>query len=184
MEWCKDRVNLRNHQRLVAPTNWIKITSDASTWGWGTVCRGITTGGPWSQDKTSYHINYLEILAAFLALQSFMKDLPHSLTVYLYMDNTSLVCYLNCREGTTSPSLNHLAKETWKWCMSRNISLVANHLPGRLKTIRVQDDKGQMGFAIASQYLPQGPEGPVCTQTDMSTTNIFQLETRSSGSSN
>ena len=56
---------------------------------------------------------------------------------------------------------------------------------------RVQDDKGQMGLAIASQYLLQYQSemwpirsGPVCIQTDTSTANIFQLETRSSGSSN
>ena len=70
-----------------------------------------------------------------LALQSFMKDLPHPLTVYLYMDNTSAISYFNCRGGTTSPSLCNLAKETWQWCMSQNISLVANHLPGHLNTV-------------------------------------------------
>ena len=91
--------------------------------------------GPWSQDETSYHINYLEMLAAFLALQSLTKDLPHCLTVYLYMDNTSAISYLNRRGGTTFPSLSYLAKETWQWCMSWNISLVANHLPGYLNTV-------------------------------------------------
>ena len=64
-----------------------------------------------------------------------MKDLPHPLTVYFYMDNTSAVSYLNRRGGTTSPSPNHLAKETWQWCMSQNIPLVANHLPGRLNIV-------------------------------------------------
>ena len=135
LKWWIDQANLWNHRSLVAPVNWIKITSDASTWGWGAVCRGVTTGGPWSQDETSYHINYLEMLAAFLALQSFTKDLPHPLTVYLYMDNTSAISYLNRRGGTTSLSLSYLAKETWQWCMSRNISLVANHLPGHLNTV-------------------------------------------------
>ena len=65
---------------------------------WEAVCRGVTTGGSWSQDKTFYHINYLEILAAFLALFSFTKDLLHPLTVYLYMENTLAVCYLNRKE--------------------------------------------------------------------------------------
>ena len=30
---------------------------------------------------------------------------------------------------------SYLAKETWQWCMSQNISLVANHLPGHLNTV-------------------------------------------------
>ena len=38
--------------------------------------------GPWYQDETSYYINYLEMLAAFLALQSFTKDLLHPFTVF------------------------------------------------------------------------------------------------------
>ena len=99
------------------------------------VCRGVTTEGPWSLDETSYHINYLEMLAAFLALQSFMKDLPYPLTVNLYMDNTSATSYLKHRGGITSPSLSYVAKETWQWCMYRDISLVANHLPRQFNTV-------------------------------------------------
>ena len=30
--------------------------------------RTLVTGGPWSQTEALYHINYLEMLAAFLAL--------------------------------------------------------------------------------------------------------------------
>ena len=43
LKWWIEQANLWNHQSLVAPVNWIKITSDASTWGWGAVCRGVTT---------------------------------------------------------------------------------------------------------------------------------------------
>ena len=55
---------------------------------------------------------------------------------------------------------------------------------------RVQDDKGQMGLAITPQNLPEDQSemgsicsGPVCIQTHTPTASIFQLETRSSGSS-
>ena len=71
--------------------------------------------GSWSQDKTSYPINYLEMLAAFLHFNPSQKTFdPHPLTVYLYMDNTSAFSYRNCacRGGTRSPSLSYLANET------------------------------------------------------------------------
>ena len=55
-----------------------------------------------------------------------------------------------------------------------------SRMPQHSSGYRVQDDKGQMGLAIASQCLPQhqsemGPicSGPVCIQTDTSTVNIF-----------
>ena len=59
-----------------------------------------------------YYINYLEMLAAFLALQCFTKYTPRPLIVYLYMDNTTAILCLNLKGGTTSPSLCMLAKQT------------------------------------------------------------------------
>ena len=43
------------------------ITSDASNTGWG-ACQGdITTGGTWSAQEMMHYINYLKLLAVFLA---------------------------------------------------------------------------------------------------------------------
>ena len=36
----------------------ITITTDASNLGWGAVCSGTKTGGPWSKDEADFHINY------------------------------------------------------------------------------------------------------------------------------
>jgi len=48
------------------------IESDTSNKGWGAVLNGQTrTGGFWSAEEESHHINYLELLAAFLAFQAF-----------------------------------------------------------------------------------------------------------------
>ena len=38
--------------------------------------------------------------------------------------------YINKLEGTASQELNHLTKDLWTWCLSRNISLQATHLAG------------------------------------------------------
>ena len=43
------------------------IESDASTRGWGAVLNTQTqTGGVWSEQKATNHINHLELSAAFL----------------------------------------------------------------------------------------------------------------------
>ena len=78
------------------------------------------------------------MIAAFLALQFFTKNTPRSLTVYL---NAAAVSYLNRKGGTTSSSLCMLAKQTWQWCMSQNISLVANHLPGHLNSVADRESR-------------------------------------------
>ena len=134
LNWWMHQANLWNYRSLLTPPHTLKITTDASMWGWGAACQEITTGGPWSLMETSYHINYLELLAAFLAVQCFTKNHPRPLTIYLHMDNTTAIAYLNHKVGTTSPPLCNLAKQAWEWCMSQNITLVANHLPGYLNT--------------------------------------------------
>ena len=64
-------------------------------------------GGPWSKVENTYQINYLEMLAAFLALQCFIKEILQPLTVYLHvqMDNTTAISYLNHKGGIASLSL-------------------------------------------------------------------------------
>ena len=49
LNWWKEQASLWNARSLLPPANWIKLTTDASNWGWGAVCKEVTTGGPWSQ---------------------------------------------------------------------------------------------------------------------------------------
>ncbi len=46
----------------------LRLFSDASSWGWGALCSGSSTGGPWSFRESIRHINELELLAGFNAL--------------------------------------------------------------------------------------------------------------------
>ena len=97
--------------------------------GWGAVCRGIRTGGLWSQLERKNHINYLELLEAMFAVKSFARDMRNS-HVHLKMDNRMAVFYVNHMGGTCSPLMSRLATQLWQWCLERNISLTAEHLPG------------------------------------------------------
>ena len=108
------------------------LFTDASLEGWGVDFEGETTGGPWSleeryQDGVS--INYLELLAAFLALQSFCAQM-RSVHIGLRMDNTTAIAYITHMGGARSVLCNSLAKEIWQWCITRDIWLSASHVPG------------------------------------------------------
>ena len=106
------------------------MESDASNSGWGAACQGLRTGGRWTLSESVFHINYLELKAAFLALQTFMKQ-KNNVGVLLRMDNQTAIAYVNKMGGPTLSPLCILALQIWEWCMKRNITLHAEYLPGR-----------------------------------------------------
>ena len=51
-------------------THWDRmIELDASKMGWGAYSQGASTGDPRTAQESAQNINYLELLAAFLALK-------------------------------------------------------------------------------------------------------------------
>ena len=107
----------------------LMIESDASNMGWGAACQNERTGGLWSRKEALHLINYLELLAAFLALKSFMKGREDRI-ILLKMDNITGLTYINKMGGAHSHLLCSLAVEMWSWCLRRNIWVMAEHLPG------------------------------------------------------
>ena len=105
------------------------IDSDASLTSWGATSQNQRTGGPWSQTESKMHINCLELLAATLAVKTFLKNKTR-MSVLLRLDNTTAVAYINNLGGTVSKELVDLAKSLWMWCLKRNIHIIAPHLPG------------------------------------------------------
>ena len=140
LEWWWDHLSAWNGKTIMTDKPSVVIESDASTRGWGASCEGARTGGPWSSEERQWHINCLEALAAFHAVKCFVRD-KKSITVLLRMDNTTAVAYVNKLGGTVSLRLNIIAKELWLWCMNRDITLVAEHLPGVLNTIADQESR-------------------------------------------
>ena len=59
-------------------------------------------------------INELELLAAFNALKSFTER-ARDMSVRLYLDNMTSVCYLNNGGGSHSMILNSLSPIVIKW---------------------------------------------------------------------
>ena len=180
-----DRKSLSTPITLPAPS--VTIESDASNKGWGAVLNGQTrTGGIWSVQEQDHHINYLELLAAFLALQAFRKTWS-DIVVLCRLDNVTAVTYINQKGGTASKLLCQLAITIWNWCMARNISHSrtlagspqynsgrgVTHSPGSLRLNAqpacISENPGNNG--------PSG-SGPVCLSPDQTTSSLLQLESR------
>lgn len=129
LQWWIHHLRQHNAVSLYPFSADIIIACDSSLQGWGAVCEGIETGGTWCSEQIGFHINYLELLSAFLALQSFAK---HSVNagVLLYLDNKTAIAYINKEGGTQSQLLNSLAQEIWSYAEKRSLRLRAEHLPG------------------------------------------------------
>ena len=130
LSWWQEMLGRWNGKALLHQQESVIIRSDASLQGWGAVCNGVRTGGPWSQSEQQLHINCLELLAATLAVKSFLKDQEGS-SVLLQLDNQTAVAYINNMGGTVSPQLTDLAKALWLWALPTDIILSAEHIQGQ-----------------------------------------------------
>ena len=132
LEWWIDLKKAPLGAPVYHPDPTITIHSDASNKGWGAVLNGQSqTGGLWSPEEATHNINYLELLAAFLAIKAFGKAWQN-VTILLRLDNVTAVSYINQKGGTVSQLLCQLALTIWTWRVERNITLLAEHLPGHL----------------------------------------------------
>jgi ribonuclease HI len=109
------------------------ITSDASLTGWGATLEGRTARGLWGPDLQDRHINFLELMAVFLALKHFEQRIL-GWHVLIRTDNTTTMCYFNKQGGLRSRALDALARELTLWCFSRLRSVRASHVPGLLNS--------------------------------------------------
>ena len=107
------------------------ITTDASLSGWGATFDGRTARGLWDDSLKTAHINYLELMAVYLALQHFECWLT-GCHVLVKTDNTTTVSYINRQGGLRSLTLHVLARELILWCDRRLLSVRALHVPGLL----------------------------------------------------
>ena len=127
LEWCIQSLPQHNCRNIVPPTAHLVM---ASLEGWGATCKGTRTGGMWTREERQLPINVLELKVAFLALQVFASR-ETCIHVLLRIDNTTAIAYLNKRGGTHSQRVSDLAAQVWEWCLTRKITLQAEHIPGR-----------------------------------------------------
>ena len=109
-----------------------KIESDSSMTGYGghDLTNNTQFSGTWNLHEKTFHINYLELKAAFLSLKHFCGETKNE-HVQLFLDNTVAIKYLTKMGGRKS-RLNTLAREIWCWREKRNIWLAVFHIAGSL----------------------------------------------------
>jgi len=103
----------------------VTLEADASMLDWGAYCQGQRAGGPWTAQEQR-HINYLELMTVFLALQSFCST-SERIAVLLCQDNVTAISFLN-RRGRHL--LSDLTTQIWDWYIRKDIFIHAEHLPG------------------------------------------------------
>ena len=130
LQWWLSDLSHNCSAMIVKPEASIVIESDASMSGWGAVCQGVTTGGRWTSEEAGFHINWLELQAIFLALQSFLKD-KTNLSVLIRSDNRTAIAYLNKMGSPTQSQLCRLALKIWQWCLLRQIPPHVEYLAGK-----------------------------------------------------
>lgn len=76
------------------------------------------------------HINYLELLAAFIALKIFAKY-SFDCQILLRVDNSTAVAYINKMGGIQYPHLTEITRNIWDWCESKNLFVFASYIKSR-----------------------------------------------------
>ncbi|XP_038053575.1 uncharacterized protein LOC119726028 [Patiria miniata] len=141
-----------NGRHFLHPTPDLTLQTDASMSGWG-ACLHSTIGGRWTTLEQQHHINYLELLAVWYAIRSLLAE-RRDIHVLLQMDSSTAIAYINHQGGTHSVPMSRLAVKIWVWCLKRNITLAAQHIPGSQnitadRMSRVFDDRAEW------QLLPE-----------------------------
>ena len=129
LSWWLARKNIFKGNPIVPPKPDLTLTTDSSRMGWGAHLGQFVTQGTWSEQDKLQHINFLELKAILLALQTF-EDKVSAKVVKCFCDNTTACSYIANLGGTHSPTLLSLLQELISWCIQRNITLQATYLPG------------------------------------------------------
>ena len=118
----------------------ITLSSDASNLGWGCACTDSQSGGEGLPEGSSFHINYLELKAAYFVLKCFPREVVGK-HVRIMIDNTTAVACIS-RMGTShSESCNIMTQTIWRWCIENKVWVSASFIPGKENTAADKESK-------------------------------------------
>lgn len=92
---------------------------------------GRAVNGVWPPQLIHEHINYLELLAVWLALKHFLSFIKGQ-HVLVKTDTATVIAYISWQGGTCSLQLHQLARRLIVWSKTRLLSLSVTHVPGIL----------------------------------------------------
>jgi hypothetical protein len=118
----------------------ITLATDASELGYGAMIESgaplsaedqdLEFQGQWSDKEADRHNNWRELRAAVLAIQHFSNKFNwRQRKILVRTDNTVTLAYLN-RLGGKIPHLNEELIALHKFCKARDLTLVAEYIPG------------------------------------------------------
>lgn len=151
LQWWIENVKSKNGKPIRLRKATVLLQTDASLLGWGAYHKNSETsiGGRWSVYEAENHINYLELLAIFYALQSFCSQLS-DIHIRIQSDSTCAIAYINNMGGMASTQMDSLAKKIWNWCFERNIFLSASHISS---TLNVAADFSSRNFSDSTEWM-------------------------------
>jgi len=132
LKWWRANLSLLQGKPLtLLPPDMIIQSDAAKSGGWGAHCQGLKTGGQWTKSENKLHINEQEMIAALLAIKTFTRGTSID-SIHLQIDNQAALAYIANQGGTKSLKLLKIAKETWTYLKSKNISITTEWLPTEL----------------------------------------------------
>ncbi|VDI01509.1 Hypothetical predicted protein [Mytilus galloprovincialis] len=150
--WWLNRRNFFKGVLLEQESAQVTLVTDASQSGWGAHINNYQIAGVWSPQYKVKHINWLELKAVQLALQTFLIKVQFK-SVLVRTDNATVVSYLNKQGGTRSPDLCYLAWDLLKWCINHNVKIQAVHIPGKKNIIADALSRGKMTIRLTEWAL-------------------------------
>ena len=129
LDWWVTNVCQAYKPILTPPRHLIMHTDASSTIGWGDTLNGSACGGPWSAAEKKHHINFLELKAVLLALQSW-ESLVSGKHVCVMVDNQAAVSIINYMGSSHSEDHETMARTIWLWCIKNQVYLSAAHIAG------------------------------------------------------
>ena len=154
--WWIDNIDSSYADIKKVPNIDITIHTDASKHlggGWG-ASDGIheDINGRWTLDEQESSINFLELKAIKLAIQSYAPVYNNCRHIRIMSDNTSAIAYINKQGGTHCMQLNDLAVNIWEFCRDLGVYISAAHIPGIHNTLA---DEASRKFIDAAEWKLQ-----------------------------
>lgn len=148
------QANILGATNSIVPTTYeLEIFTDASRTGWGAVCSNMRTNGHWNENELKFHINYLELQAAFLGLKCFAQN-KFNCAILIRIDNTTAISYVNRMGGIQFPHLNEVARSIWQWCEERRLWLFASYINTK-DNVEADQESRRLNPDIEIELCPQ-----------------------------
>ena len=121
--------NVEKHPKPILISSFTcEMHTDASGLGFGVDFEGFGTNGLWNEEEREGHINFQELLAIKIGLETNFK-LKYNQHIQCFTDSSVAVSCIT-KFGSCKPKLNKVTREIWEHCIKRGNFITASHIPG------------------------------------------------------